>query len=301
MTFIFDKNIIVSPQDVSDYLVSLGNSVNRNFIFDDFKQFWPRVSELGHPAILLALHKPEIKDSMILAGLGRYYEPEDRSDMLERLCMVGDWFEAYCILALQRAGWKIISPTAGGQTEIKYGIARGHVDVLAESPDGIRYLFECKSMNSNYFRQFTKVPNDNKGYLTQLAVYDAALDHDFFPAFLCLNRDSGDVAVAEPSEHDCSTALSRVDEILGAIDKQFYPEDIDDIFEAPEPEPEIFKRKPTGRYVLPYLMKFDPLRHVLYDIVVEKNGYGNLTEYVEGYKSVSQLYKENKPCSTQND
>lgn len=294
MTFTFDENIIVSCDDVRKYLVSLGDSVNRNFVFDDFRQFWPRVSELGHPAILLAMHKPEIKEAMCKAGFSYLYIEQQRSDVLERLCMVGDWFEAYCILALQRAGWTILYPNVSGQKEVSYGIARGHVDIIACDEEGepSQWVFECKTMNSNYFRQFTKRPNDDKGYLTQLAVYDAALNYEYNPAFLCLNRDTGEVEMVEPYGYELSECLERVDEILEVLDTNFTVPEIDDIFEAPEPVPEIYKRKPTGRYVLPYMMKFDPLRFALYEIEPDLNGYGKLTEYVTGYKSVSEIYNE---------
>jgi len=226
------------------------------------REFSPlRVSSLGKPAVL--------------QGLGMLgYHDNDIERRLNFIFLTGHYFEAWLVTMMKAYGMKVVSQ----QSEVNYLGVLGHTDVIVEL-NGAPLLVEVKTMSDSYFNQFTKKPNDERGYITQLAIYKHCLG---IPAvWLCYNKGTGDIREVEMS--DTTWALERANDIIPLLRDTRFVSDVFKHFDAPEPVPEVFKRKETGMYLIPPSMRWSKYADVFYHITTDKNGYNKDTRYVTGY------------------
>jgi hypothetical protein len=146
-------------------------------------------------------------------------------------------------------------------------------------------------MSDNYWKSFTGLGykdfddfyvveggNDDRGYMTQLALYMAATG--FKGAWLALNKGTAQQALVLPREEDLSAARKRADKVSHALNSISTVEDVFTKVKAPPGTPEVYRRSATGRLLVPTTMKYSGLSHLFYNIEVDKNGYGKPTEYV---------------------
>lgn len=240
-----------------------------------------RLSQIGKPAVLQALW-----------GLG--FEYDGGVALQQRLTFhLGDVFESLLAFLLEAAGYRIVdhnnstlnhgTDAAGGYIEFM-GV-RGHSDFVVESPEGEQFIVEAKTANDRYFTQFTKSPDDERGYVSQLVLYEQALD---LPGcWVVFNKNTSEIGVQFLTDDTRKKAISRAQHIIPLLQGI---EHIDDLYfaiqegkvSAPPPVPEVYKRQQTGGYLVPPSMKFTKYRHCFYDITVDRNGYGKETEYVVG-------------------
>lgn len=269
-------------QWADEYATALRNSLLRQFVkkSNDVDKRVLRISSLGRPAVLQALNIPSVREQLSELNLWNNVEPN--SFALRDAFHRGDQFEAFMIFHLRRLGFNIIST----QECVNFLGVEGHPDVVIER-NGERLLLEIKTLSDNYFRQFVRDPDDERGYVTQLSLYQACLN---VPAvWLCLNKCTHELVVVEPNVEALAKAKERAERIIPLFEKIKSFEDIFKYFKAPPPIREFFKRRQTGRKLLPLSMRYSPHRQLFYHILVEENGYGKATEYVVDYTQPSDL------------
>lgn len=170
----------------------LEQSFNRHFLGDRQKA-GVRMSNLGKPAIVNALNK-----------LG-YSEPDPKG-MLKYIFLLGDVFENSLEMFLQSYGFNIVS----SQGLVEWGGIKGSYDFIIEK-DGVQTLVEAKTMSGNYSRTFATNPNDDRGYVTQLALYSDATG---IPGmWLCMDKSTGMMFAVEPNPSAMQMSLTRAEDI----------------------------------------------------------------------------------------
>jgi hypothetical protein len=242
-----------------------------------------RLSQLGKPAVLQALW-----------GLG--YEHDGGIALKQRLTFFyGDLFEALLIPLLEAAGYKVVDHNnqnifhdiVDGDKRIVYKGVPGHSDVVVEGPTGERFIIECKTSNDRYFGSFMKNPDDERGYVTQLALYEECLG---LPGcWVFFNKNTSEIGVQFLTDELRQKALSRADHLIPILTEVHTFEDLarkvyDGTLQAPPPVQEVYKRAQTGALLVPPSMKYTDYRHCFYDILIDNNGYNKPTEYVVGVK-----------------
>jgi hypothetical protein len=125
-------------------------------------------------------------------------------------------------------------------------------------------------------------------YVTQIALYHAWYFETFrvnlTPGWLLYNKNNSDIAwvEADRQQMECCIRNTRYlcqiwDELEGAS-----WEKVREYVAPPAPVEEVFHRQKTGCYLLPPSMRYSCIADKVYDIVIEKNGYGKETKYVRG-------------------
>lgn len=270
-----NSSVSVSVEDLKHY----GKTIYESFA-DQYsnksktkENDWLRVSSLGKPAVELALNK-----------LG--YIPQNRkfTNKMRHILHTGDMFEAYVRLMLRSTPMlEIVSE----QQEIVWsdlGI-KGHCDFIVSNRSGDAVLIEVKTMSINYFYNFAKENNDDRGYLTQIAIYSDAVGLPGY--FLCLNKVNHEATLIEPPADKMELARARVKRIVPILKNIKSLDDMLNNLSAPPPQEEVVRGNPTGKYKVPPSMQYNGLAPIFYCIEEEKNSYGKLTEYVVGYTDKS--------------
>lgn len=230
-----------------------------------------RLSSLGKPAVLQALSLPHIKAELVSDGL---YAHECIGMRMREIFHRGDQYEALVLYILQMSGWHVAST----QETVNYAGVEGHTDAVVINPAGAVVLLEIKTMSDVYFKQFVKRPNDDRGYVTQLAAYTSCLQ---IPSlWVCLNKLNHDVAVIEPDVLDFERALERARTIITRMSEVETFSDIQKQFNPPPGIAEVYRKQQTGKLLLHPSIKYSPYRHLFYNIYEEENGYGRQTEYI---------------------
>jgi hypothetical protein len=242
-----------------------------------------RLSQLGKPAVMQALW-----------GMG--FEYDGGIALKQRITFhLGDVFESLLIFLLEAAGYKIVDhnnntlfhETVGGDNRIVYQGVPGHSDIVVESPEGERFIIEAKTSNDRYFNSFMKKPDDERGYVTQLSLYEKCLD---LPGcWVFFNKNTSEIGVQFLTDELREQSTNRANHLIPLLTdcnsfEKLAAHVYDGSFQAPPPAPEVFKRSHTGAYLVPPSMKFTKYRHVFYDIIVDNNGYNKPTEYVVGVR-----------------
>lgn len=285
-------------------------SITRQYVGDAANDKRPnlRVSSIGKPAVLGALGLPAVQNEVaaLLAGLPPRDTPDDDDgDITERVRLIfsiGDWYEAWVAFQLDRLGYDRVAIPADQRSEddqwrVEYKVPDldapvvGHLDHVVDTEDG-RYILEVKTMSDSYWRSFTGAGynfkddylvsegggNDDRGYMTQLALYTAATG--FKGAWLALNKATAQQALVFPAESDLAAATARANKVATALSRIKTIRDVFDLVKAPPGVPEVYRRSATGRLLIPTSMKYSGVSHLFYHIQVEKNGYGKQTEYI---------------------
>lgn len=256
-----------------DYGLAMKDSLHRHYA-QDRQKGGVRMSNLGKPAVLLALAK-----------LG-YSEPEPKGK--SRLIFhMGDMFENWLEVMLQVYGIEILD----SQPTVTWNGVVGHADYVIKSPaTGQNIVVEAKTMSENYFRMFSREQNDDRGYLTQLALYMQGLGMD--GTWLCLNKGNATVHELYPDNGLLAASIRRVKKVLERIDRINTLDDVFLNFRPPPPHVEMFQKQPTGKYILPTSMSFSPFKSALYKITDGLNGYNKPTKYVDGVADTEHMKKE---------
>ncbi len=228
-----------------------------------------RVSALGKPAVLQALKVLGYSDN----------STEKPNRQLRYIFHLGDNFEAYILMLAKAYGYTLIKP----QAEVDYMGVKGHIDCVFGTKDGDA-LIEVKTMSQRYFNSFSKKQDDDRGYITQAAVYSECLQLPLF--WLCFDKGTGKVHLVEPSKEQLSKALNRAARIIPLLREVRSVECVLTKFKAPPATPEVYKRSETGLYLLPESMKWSSFVPVFYELADGLNQYNKPTRYVVSYNDV---------------
>lgn len=260
-----------------DYGAALADSLKKHFA-EDRPKGGLRMSNIGKPATVLALAK-----------LG-YIEPEPRGKS-RVIFHLGDVFENLLEVLMQAYGIKVLE----SQTEVHHLGLTGHLDYVIESPvTGEPVIVEAKTMSPNYTRIFKREQNNDRGYITQLAMYSAAKQ---MPAtWVCFDKGTAETFEVQTNPGSFQEALLKAEDVIERLDNVQALEDIlhtsGGYFRAPPPIPEKYRGKMTGNFLVPTQLKMSPFRYALYNIVSGTNGYNKATEYVDGPKGFVDMERE---------
>lgn len=141
----------------------------------------------------------------------------------------------------------------------------GHSDIVARKGSQIAVL-ECKSMAPHLISEFSKLPNDDFGYLSQLAFYTDCVKRKYplcsvLPAFVLYNRGLGKIKVIPITHEVVQSKVRRVDMALEGI-AGVPVNDIRALLDLVSIPPAIGGKIPTG-------MKFSRWYDCLYEPTAE--------------------------------
>lgn len=158
--------------------------------------------------------------------------------------------------------------------EVELAGFTGHIDRVVNGT-----VMEIKTMNSKYFEEFTKSPNNARGYYTQLALYAVLYRAEDNCCWLCLNKDTGEIRLVIPERQ---TLISYWDSACENLETLLQFNSLEDVanYKLPAPRPEIFKGKVTGKLLIP--QEFYGFTHVdcFYELRYGQNGYKQDRFYV---------------------
>lgn len=232
-----------------------------------------RASTLGYPSVIQA---------MKVLGYDKRIPAEGTSNKMSRLFMDGHLFEAE-IMAHFKSYPRF--SVYGQQKTITFEGVEGHIDGVVSTPTG-DVLIEAKTMSPFYFDKFIKNPDDERGYMTQLAIYSEVLDTP--GVWIAKNKATSEVAVVVPEEEDLELARHRAHLLVPLLKRIEKFDDIFQVFQAPEPVEEVCRKTKTGRFIVPPEMRYSPWRYVFYKLEVARNCYSKLTEYVVDRSSLNE-------------
>lgn len=260
-----------------DYGQAMSESLARHFA-ENRQKGGVRMSNLGKPATLLALAK-----------LG-YVEPEPKGKS-RFIFHIGDVFENFLEVMLQAYGIDIVD----SQAEVNYMGVVGHLDYIIKSPvTGKPVIVEAKTMSQNYSRMFSQKTDDDRGYVTQLALYSHGMDMD--ATWICFNKGTSELFEVETNPGAFMASLHRAQDVLNRLENVKTLEDVlhtsGGYFRPPPPQEEKFQGKLSGKKLLPVTFKLSPFRSVLYKITEGINGYKRDTIYVDDYADVEHMRRE---------
>jgi len=247
------------------YTKLVSESFYKQFCHKEGSHTTIRVSSLGKPAVLQSMNVLGYNDVPI--------------DLLSKYRFhMGDTFEAYLIVMMDwyfRTNYNL--KQYAHQAELEFNGITGHIDFVQETPAGA-VVIEAKTMNDNYFQRFTKAPDDNRGYVTQLAIYSHCLG---IPAFwVAFNKGTHELAVVAPEPNVTEAALIRANKVIPPLKEIRKVEQIWNHFSAPPPVPEIYRKTETGLYMVPESMRYSQFSEMFYAIGYGKDNYGRQKRYV---------------------
>lgn len=250
--------------------MEMESSLNRHYA-ENRQKGGVRMSNIGKPAVILAL-----------AQLG-YVEPEPKGKS-RFIFMTGDFYENWLEVMLRQYGFEILE----SQPTVEYLGITGHADFVIMNPGtGRPLVIEAKTMSENYARMFSRELNDDRGYISQLAMYSRGLGHD--ATWLCFNKGNSETFEIVPPEGLLDNALDRAEQVIGRIRKVRTLDDVLTKFRVPPPRPEVYRKQLTGKNLLPSSLSFSPFKRALYKTTDEDNGYGKMTTYVDAPADTEHL------------
>jgi len=308
---------VPTASEVESFGHQLANSLYRQYVNDSANAVRPtlRASSLGKPAVHNAIGLPHIQKELftrldeLKKSLGLRFVLNKEQEFSERTLLTfhaGDWYEAWASVFLARAGYVPVPIPTGkvsldNQWIVEYPLANGpaitgHLDLVVFAPDyQTPLIVEVKTMSDSYWRSFTWLGysnatediffveaggDDDRGYMTQLALYIASTG---FPgAWLCLNKATFQMAIVVPDKDSLYEALRRAERVALALGNIKCLKDVYTLVKAPPGIPEVHKHALTGKLLLPPSMKYETVAppFLFYDIQTAKNGYGKPTQYV---------------------
>ena len=274
--------------DIVEMLASIRKSYLQNWMGGNFQDPLPlgltRVSQLGKPKFVQAARLPHIQEALAEAGLMSHSNTSGeggwdytKDAVMQRRFHFGNVIEAQVIVLLRAHGLTITDT----QTEVVMSEEHdvlGHTDGVLHH-GGKRYVFDVKTMSDYSFTKYTskKGPHDDNGYITQLACYHHLLGTD--GAFLlCYNKNTHKFRVLFLDNDRMGSRWERAKETVELLATVHTLDDLDAIA-VPPPVDELYKGKPTGKYVAHPSIKWEPERHLIYRTYTEKK-WGKPKEYV---------------------
>jgi hypothetical protein len=193
------------------------------------------LSQLYRPTIVLALAKLQFIELPVetrvrwIFGMGDYTETLITSLMCLRGHEVTDF-----------------------QYTVEWEGMTGHIDFVVDGT-----LIDVKTMSHTYWTKFIRNPNDERGYLTQLGVYQQAMDIKN-AGFLCFNKATGEMQYV-----DLGDVRQYVETARQKVALLQHVQSVDDIYKyALPPAPE--KSKKTKDWLIPESMKNCPVKGDIY-------------------------------------
>ena len=257
------------------YGQAMGDSLARHYA-EDRQKGGLRMSNIGKPAVVLAL-----------AHLGyAEQEPKGRSRIIFH---TGDMYENWLEVMLKVYGFEIID----SQPEVNYMGITGHADfVIREPKSGEPLIIEAKTMSEGYARMFSRELNDDRGYISQLAMYSAGLGHK--ATWVCWNKGNSETFEIVPNEGLMQQKLDRAEQVIERVRKVKTLDDVLKQVRVPPPRPEVYQKKETGRYLVPGSLSYSPFKRALYVTSDGRNNYGKETTYVDAIADTEHMREELK-------
>jgi hypothetical protein len=196
-----------------------------------------RMSNLGKPLVHLAYS--------IVKPKAETFTPADMW-----VLSMGDYAEALVKELMRLNGFEFTHD----QAEVRVGNILGHVDGVVDGET----VFDIKAMSTTYWKSFTSKPDNTRGYLTQLSLYQYGLK---LPkaAFLCLNKVTGQLKVVKLP---ITVMQAQVCEAYTKLQALKRIQNEDDIRAVVEPEPP--KKLKNGKLVVPDSMEHSPYKSEVY-------------------------------------
>jgi hypothetical protein len=209
-------------------------------VFENEKELrYPRVSAMGYPLLKHALLKvcPELTGN---SGNGFHF-------------LKGHLFEAAVTSLAAAAGADVHSL----QHEVEWEGMLGHIDGMW----GDDTVFDVKALNSYYVERFVSQPDNDSGYLTQIAIYREALGVPR-AGFFVLNAWFGQlhwVPVNDELDEYLEAAYDDA-RILTGVKK------LEDAVEIPPPSPVFDPTRSTKFRFVPPSLKYGPWKQLFYEL-----------------------------------
>lgn len=252
-----------------------------------------RMSTLGKPAVLQMLELPHIQEDLTRMGVALTQQEviDERKSLMFHL---GDVYEAWFGSYVRRQGLNVIPPpTDTPQWEFTYDGVKGHGDFVIQVPEtNVYFMVDTKACGSRIVKDMVSDPVLNKPeYVTQISLYAHCLRKHLpigsvvVPVLAALALDERRIHyihISRQQEDYCVARASKVIEALSSL-KTF--DEYQDYFMPPPGTPDLYYKKPTGRYlVAPPSMKYCKDLDLFYhtDEVRIKKGRANKLHTVIG-------------------
>jgi len=185
-----------------------------------------RLSSIGYPLHILALKK------LMKEGVLPYKRRQSHS--MSMTVYFGHFFETLIFYLLKCKGFQV----TGRQEELSVDVngveVVGHIDGIVNG----NTLIDVKTMSWTYFNAFVKRPDNDRGYISQLAAYNYELRLPKL-AFLCLNKATMKLALIEllPEllERHFEEDIPRKIEYVSQV------ESLEDFYELEPPPPLVYR------------------------------------------------------------
>lgn len=255
------------------YGTEMGKSLSRHYV-EDRQRGGLRMSNIGKPAAVLAL-----------LHLG-YVEPEPRGKS-RIIFHMGDMYENWLEVMLKVYGFEMLD----SQPEVKFMGITGHADFVIRDPESKEPLIiEAKTMSEGYARMFQRELNDDRGYISQLAMYSRGLGYD--ATWVCFNKGNAETFEIVPNEGLMEQKLDRAEQVIRRVRLIRSVDDILEQVRVPPPRPEVYQKKETGKYLVPGSLSYSPFKRALYVTSDGKNNYGKDTTYVDSIADTEHMKRE---------
>lgn len=229
---------------------------------NDNTNFPLRPSMLGKPALLIAYN---------------YYHPSSSSllpNRNARSAYMGYSFEQWVYAKLLGLGYNVDHDVPNSLIWYGHEI-HCHADFVIENEHGKNLIIECKEVSDYYYKQWIKYNNadDDRGYLTQAALYSQAFD---LPVLWIMgNKSNGEIGYRVQPKSEQGWYYSRAFDIVDVLIN--HTSCWEECFKFMEPEvPNITKKGLT----VPFAMR--PIADIVYEL--DSNGYVIGYKYPEGYE-----------------
>ena len=200
---------------------------------------YPRVSAMGYPLLKHALLKvkPELSS---FTGNGFHF-------------MKGHLFEALVVTLMTALNMDVHSL----QAEVQFEGMLGHIDGML----GDDIVFDVKALNHYYWERFTAEPDNDSGYLTQLAIYRECLGVPW-GVFIAIDAWFGSIAI-----------VTLGDELDGYLEQAYEDaqilESVKTVHDAcaiAPPEPVFDPARSTKFRFVPPSLKYGPWKEFFYEL-----------------------------------
>lgn len=321
---------VPTPDATQRFGAAMMASLHRQYVEDPAnkkREGSLRMSSLGKPAVCSALALPhikqELKSKLHIAeknlGVAIKVIQETKTERNKLTFHLGDWFEAWASVYLERAGYapvpipqNCLSEDGQWRVKVQFPGAQllvGHLDLVISRGQGEPLIVEVKTMSDSYWRSFTRLGykasedlyfvdsggDDDRGYMTQLALYIGSTGYN--GVWLALNKATMQMAIVTPDGADLEYAWKRAERVSQALSCIGTLKDVYNKVLAPPGVPEIFKGAATGRLILPPTMRYETsaIPEFWYRVRVAKNGYSKETKYIGSYDA--DLWGDDPPIN----
>jgi hypothetical protein len=254
----------IKPLNHHRYFYNVMQSFQEQFVSPTHRNYLG-VSQLYYDSLLLGLQK-----------LG-FPNPDDKGISVRNAVTFhyGDIFEALIFELMRSQGIAVKNEQREVMLNINGQEVYGHIDGEVN-----RTLVEVKTMSDDYFKKFTKEPNNIRGYLTQLGFYFHLLTETDDACWICYNKQTNllKIVTADPEQLAAyyKMGVEKLQRLAATTDCNSLLENSN----IPQPKKEVYKNEETGKYMPPKSLQGTYLLEAFYGTYEAKNGYGKLRTYV---------------------